>query len=271
MRSLVGPDRSWVGTGHRMTPGSGPEDGMRMELDRIAQEITPLLEVHGVELVAIDWLQGPGHGILRIFIDLPNGDPRKQDPATSIGLEEITNVTRDVSTAMDALDLIEGAYTLEVGSPGTQRPLQKRADFDRFTGLAARVEMRGEAREKHQLNGTLRGTKDLPTGDYAVRLEVAGQIVDIVHEKINRARLHEIAEPKKEKPGKGPSRRQDRIAARERDRAINAAHRAGLSDRTPDHTPSADQPGANDTAIHSDTTEHEQPNPATDVPRAAKR
>ncbi len=261
-----------------MTPGPGPEDGMRLDLDRIATEIAPLLEVQRVELVAIEWLQGPGHGILRIFIDRPGGDPREQDPEKSIGLEEITNVTRDVSTTMDALDLIEGAYTLEIGSPGTQRPVQSRKDYDRFAGLEIRIEMRGDAREKHTLNGTLRGTVDLPGGTYAVRLDVAGKLHDLPRERITRSRLHELKPRQRGKAGEGSSRRQERLAARERARAINAAHRAvpGGNPARTDETRASDPasasstPAPNGPAHHSDTTDHE-PNPAADVPRAAKR
>jgi ribosome maturation factor RimP len=247
-----------------------------MDLDRIAKEIAPLLEVHGVELVAIEWHQGPGHGILRIFIDRPGGDPRVQDPDKSIGLEEITNVTRDVSTAMDALDLIENSYTLEIGSPGLQRPVQKREDFDRFAGLGIRMETRGEGREKHQLNGTLRGTVTLASdGHYAVRLEVAGKIHEIARDKINRAKLHEIVPPKREKPGKGPSRRQERLAAREKARAINAAHQAAHSavhtTSTPDRANGAAMPDANEPANHEDKSEKTEPNTAAQETRAAKR
>lgn len=249
---------------------------MRMDLDHIAKEIAPLLEVHGVELVALEWHQGPGHGILRIFIDRPGGDPRVQDPDKSIGLEEITNVTRDVSTAMDALDLIENSYTLEIGSPGLQRPVQKREDFDRFAGLGARMETRGDGREKHQLNGTLRGTVTLANDQYAVRLEVAGKIHEIPRDKINRAKLHEIVPPKREKPGKGPSRRQERLAEREKARAINAAHQAAKSaaenkTSNPDRANAAAMPDANEPANHEHESEKNEPNTAAQEARAAKR
>lgn len=252
---------------------------MRLDLDRIATEIAPLLEVQRVELVAIEWLQGPGHGMLRIFVDRPGGDPRVPDPETSIGLEEITSVTRDVSTMMDALDLVEGTYTLEIGSPGTQRPVQSRADFDRFAGLEIRIEMRGTAREKHTLNGTLRGTADLQGGSYAVLLDVAGKTHELPRERITRSRLHELKVHLAGTPGAGTSRRQERLAARERSRAINAAHRAALpgSQTIDTHEPRASEPataartaGSNEPALHSDTTDHE-PNPAADMPRAAKR
>lgn len=203
---------------------------MRVDLGRIEREIAPLLDVHGVELVALEWSQGAGHGVLRVFIDHAGGDPRIQDPARSVTLDEVTRVTRDVSSALDALDLIDMGYTLEVGSPGPERPIQKRSDFERFSGLAARLELREKWGGKGTLSGVLRGTAELPPpGGYAVRLEVGGKVYDVPAARIARARLHAIKPPRKTKPGKGPSRRQERLAAREAARAINAAHLAARS------------------------------------------
>jgi ribosome maturation factor RimP len=215
---------------------------MRLDLDHIERELTPLLRVHGVELVALEWLQGPGHGILRVVIDNPGGDPRDQDPEKSVSLDRVTDVTRDVSTAMDALDLIEGSYTLEIGSPGPERPVQKRADYDRFAGLALRLEARGAQGGKVNFRGTLRGTVDQPNGVFAVRVEVGAKVHEIPSDRILRARLQEITQAPKPKPGKGSSRRQERIAAREQARAINAAHLAAKA-------------ATASTAAHSDTNE----------------
>jgi ribosome maturation factor RimP len=197
----------------------------RLHLDRIETEIAPLLSVHGVELVALEWFQGPGHGILRITIDQPDGDPRVTDPTRGVSLEQVTDVTRDVSTALDALDLIDEAYTLEVGSPGPERPVQRRRDFDRFVGLRARIDTRA-AGARSNLSGVLRGTRDgTPAEGFVVRLETAPDVErEVPARTITRARLHAIAAPARAKPGNGPSRRQERLAAREKARAINAAH-----------------------------------------------
>jgi ribosome maturation factor RimP len=254
---------------------------MRLDLDQIEREITPLLRVHGVELVALDWLQGPGHGILRAFIDRPGGDPREQDPDKSVTLEQVTNVTRDISTALDALDLIEASYTLEIGSPGPQRPVQKRADFERFAGLVARLEIRGPSREKSHLSGTLRGCVDLPDGSYAVKLEVGPTTHEIPHERITRCRLHEITPPRAQGNSRGAgaatgmSRRQQRLAERERARAINAAHRAGLAGsssgqqtQSQDNTVAHEVSGGGNSEVER---AHEQRNHPAPGERAAKR
>jgi ribosome maturation factor RimP len=248
---------------------------MRPDLNQIEREIAPLLEVHGVELVALEWFQGPGHGILRITVDRPGGDPRVQDPALSVGLEELTNVTRDVSSAMDALDLIASAYTLEIGSPGPERPVQKQADFDRFAGFAAKLDAREPGGGKSTFKGVLRGTTELPGGSFAVKLEVAGKVFELPAARVSRARLLEIKAPPKDKPGKGPSKRQERLAARQQAREINAAHQAARAAATVRTTGEAEgiPAGPSPARAESDTTSSEADDHSPAAPRApeAKR
>ncbi len=49
---------------------------VKVDTQRLKTEIEPLAVAHGVELVALEWLQGPGRGVLRLYIDRPGGDPR---------------------------------------------------------------------------------------------------------------------------------------------------------------------------------------------------
>lgn len=196
------------------------------------------MAVHGVELVALEWFQGPGRGILRVTIDHPGGDPRVRDPARSVSLDEVTAVTRDVSAAMDALDLVPGPYTLEVGSPGTERPVQKREDFDRFAGLTARLEVREPNGGKKTIQGILRGTVEQPTRGFAVRIEVGGQIQEVAAERIVRARLREIKPSAGLPSAKNPSRRRERWRAGRNTPGMDAEHpaaRAAPEDFTPEH------------------------------------
>jgi len=223
---------------------------MRLDLQRIEQEITPLLSAHGVELVALDWSQGAGRGVLRVYIDQPGGDPRKASPELSVSLDAVTQATRDISTALDAFEeLIEVPYTLEVGSPGPERPVQKRADFDRFQGLELRMEARGKEREKFQYRGTLRGTADAdnPAG-FVVRVEVAGKVLNVPGDRIVRARLKEVRPEQTNREGRpANSRRQQRLAAREQARAINNAHLAGRvpeESQANDSSPASVEPGS---------------------------
>lgn len=194
-----------------------------LDLKKLREEVLPLLEVHGVELVALEWFQGADHGLLRVTLDLPGGHPSVRDPEQSVSLAKVTGVTRDLSTALDGLDLIPTGYTLEVGSPGLERPVQKREDFDRFAGLKARLDTTVST-GKRSYNGVLRGTVEHAEGGFAVRIECAGKVHEVPAARLSRARLHEVKEAPKPKPGKGPSRRQARLAERAKARAINEAH-----------------------------------------------
>jgi ribosome maturation factor RimP len=227
---------------------------MRLDLNRLEREITPLLHVHGVELVALEWLKGPGRGLLRLYVDLPGGDPRDTDPSHHVPLDRLAEVNRDVGTALDALDLIDVAYDLEVGSPGLDRPLQKRQDFDRFAGLGVHVRTREPVEGKTNFNGTLRGTAG-PDGaaDFTVKIDVAGRVYQVPADRIARARLHEIKPAPPTKPGRRPSKRQERLAARDAARAVNAAHLQAQR-RAADVDPAAADAGASAPAAAPPTT-----------------
>lgn len=182
---------------------------MRIDLQPIQREILPLCEVHGVELVAIEWLLGPGRGILRIYIDRPGGDPRTPPDESRPGAtaDVCAHVSRDISAVLDELDVIDGAYDLEVGSPGFERPVQKRADFERFVGLRAKVMTRVAVEGQRNFDGVLAGVRGEDPEKYRVVLALGAKgEVEVPREQITRARLVEIKAEKPPKPGKGASK-----------------------------------------------------------------
>ncbi|MBC7294263.1 MAG: ribosome maturation factor RimP [Thermoleophilia bacterium] len=81
-------------------------------------------EVEGVELVALDDLGNRRRRIVRLYIDHPGG----------VNHNLCAQVSQVVGKALDELDLIEGSYTLEVSSPGLDRPLRKRSHFEAQIG-----------------------------------------------------------------------------------------------------------------------------------------
>jgi ribosome maturation factor RimP len=83
----------------------------------------------GFELVDIELKQAKSEKLVRIFVDRPGG----------IGLEDLQSVSEEVSAILDAEDPIEGHYTLEVSSPGLDRPLRGEADYRRFVGRLANL------------------------------------------------------------------------------------------------------------------------------------
>lgn len=98
-------------------------------LSRLEQLILPILAGYGLELADLE-LKGEGrHQILRIFIDKPGG----------VTLDDCAEVSREVGALFEVEDPIQAAYTLEVSSPGLDRPLKKPRDFERHVGRLARI------------------------------------------------------------------------------------------------------------------------------------
>jgi ribosome maturation factor RimP len=101
-----------------------------MELHATLEKlITPILADFALELVDLE-LKGEGRRqLLRIFIDKPGG----------VTLDECAEVSREVSALFEVEDPIDGAYVLEVSSPGLDRPLKKLQDFERFAGRMVKL------------------------------------------------------------------------------------------------------------------------------------
>jgi len=105
--------------------------------------LEPVIEALGYELVELEF---PPH-LLRIYIDREGG----------VTVDDCEKVSRQVSSVLDVEDPIPGAYTLEVSSPGLDRPLRKEADFVRFTGEQAKLELTLPLDGRRRFGGTLKG------------------------------------------------------------------------------------------------------------------
>ena len=92
----------------------------------VAQRVTA---GRGFELVDVEVKRAPGGQLVRLYVDKPGG----------IGLSDLQSVSEEVSAILDAEDPIEGPYTLEVSSPGLDRPLRSEDDYRRFAGRLARL------------------------------------------------------------------------------------------------------------------------------------
>jgi len=115
--------------------------------------ITPALIDKGFDVVRVQ-LQGSKHKTLQIMIE------RKDE--INITVDDCTNVTHIVSVLLDVDDPIHESYTLEVSSPGVDRPLVKRGDFEKFAGSAIKIELKTPQEGSRRFQGILQGIeKDL--------------------------------------------------------------------------------------------------------------
>lgn len=148
--------------------------------ERARELLEPVLARDGFELVEVEWQREGGAWVLRLFVDKPGG----------IGVDDCQGASRLVETILDVEDFIEPAYSLEVSSPGLERPMRKPEDFQRFTGQRAKVKAFGPVESaqglppRKQWTGTLCGF----TGG-AVEIEVDGKVHRIPVDRIAKAHL----------------------------------------------------------------------------------
>jgi ribosome maturation factor RimP len=143
-------------------------------LQRIREVIEPVLEHTSVELVDVRILVQKGRRVLRLYIDKPGG----------VDLHDCTTVSREVSVRLDVHNIIPGRYTLEVSSPGLDRPLQKPSDFQRNEGRTLKVLARGSNGVKRQLVGEL-----ISCGGEGILLDVKGEETPVAFGDIESAKV----------------------------------------------------------------------------------
>lgn len=142
--------------------------------ERLLEMLEPVVEALGYELVELECRLGGGSGLLRLYIDGPEG----------ITLDDCERVSHQVSGVLDVEDPIPSAYNLEVSSPGLDRPLRKPAHFARFAGARARVELAAPQDGRRRFTGTLQGLR----GD-ALVIAVDGEEFVLRLADIEKARL----------------------------------------------------------------------------------
>ncbi|CAO3415423.1 ribosome maturation factor RimP [Azospirillum sp. 11R-A] len=118
---------------------------------RIEQIITPSVEAMGYEVVRVQ-ISGGQRAILQIMAERADGAP--------MTVEDCADISRSVSALLDVEDPIREAYTLEVSSPGIDRPLTRLKDFERFAGFEARLESRMAIDGRKRFKGMLKGVED---------------------------------------------------------------------------------------------------------------
>jgi len=113
--------------------------------EELKQRLLPLIEEEDLELVELDLAGRPPRFILRIFVDKVGG----------VNVEECADLSRKLSDYLDTEDLIQSRYTLEVSSPGLERPLLSLDDFRRKIGERVKVELKSPLDEKKEIKGEI--------------------------------------------------------------------------------------------------------------------
>ena len=149
----------------------------------IAELLGPTIESLGLELLGIEYLPAPGGATLRLYIDVP-ASAQEGEPERTVGIDDCEAVSREVSAQLDVADPISGNYTLEVSSPGLDRPLFSLAQFTRFAGAQAKVALKLPQDGRRRLQGTI-----LHVGGDSVVFALDGAEFTVAADNIDKARL----------------------------------------------------------------------------------
>lgn len=157
---------------------------MSGKANEISALLAPTVESLGLELLGVEYLPAPGGALLRLYIDVPEGAADAAAEPRSVGIEDCESVSREVSAQLDVADPISGHYTLEVSSPGVDRPLFTVAQFARFAGEEAKATLKLPQEGRRRLQGRIARTE----GD-AVVFDVDGNDFAVAIDNIEKARL----------------------------------------------------------------------------------
>lgn len=149
-------------------------------LEQVRRIAAPLAAQEGMELVDVELGGHGGRQALRLFIDRPGG----------VSLDDCSSISRAVSAALDVEDPIQGAYDLEVSSPGLDRPLRTPEHFARFAGQRVRVKTYGPVPECENLKtfvGRLQGFEE-----GKVMVDVDGKLFRVPHAQVSKANVEPV-------------------------------------------------------------------------------
>jgi ribosome maturation factor RimP len=107
---------------------------MRRDQTHLWELFEPVINGMGFDLIEIEHFPNPKHGVLRLYIDKPEGSDSK-----GVMIEDCSAVSRQISALIDVEDPISGQFNLEVSSPGLDRPLRRLQDFQRFIGSLVKL------------------------------------------------------------------------------------------------------------------------------------
>ena len=123
---------------------------MSAKLNKLEEILRPVVEGLGYELWGIEFRSQGRHSLLRLFID---------DPQDGISVEDCEKVSRQVSGVLDVEDPIANEYTLEVSSPGMDRPLFYLDQFENWAGHQVNIRLRMAFEGRRRFQGVLKGTE----------------------------------------------------------------------------------------------------------------
>jgi ribosome maturation factor RimP len=168
--------------------------GFTQLIDRIRAIAERVARSNNLEIFDVQFRRESGGWMLRIYVDVPFGEAdaaiedeaeRRSRADASPSIQDLEQISRDVSAILDVEETIDHSYTLEVSSPGLDRPLRSVADYRRFAGRMAKIVVSQPVDRQTHFEGRLAGVD----GDAIVIETTPGKRQRIPLSLVTRARL----------------------------------------------------------------------------------
>jgi ribosome maturation factor RimP len=157
--------------------------------EELTNLVSPAIADMGLECLGVEYMPSHGNSLVRVYIDAAD---------RAVTVDDCELVSRQVSALFDVNDPITGRYTLEVSSPGLDRPLYTPEQFARFLGQGAKVEVSLPLNGRRRFQGPI-----LAVAGETITLEQDGVAVEIAHSNVHKAKLVPDLDEPQGKPGKG--------------------------------------------------------------------
>ena len=175
LKSMTTPSKpQQEGRGHHSGNKISPLLKREVIVEMVTRLADPLCADEGIELVHVEYQREPGGRTLRVYIDKEGG----------VSLDDCVAISRQLSDILDIKLADQAAYRLEVSSPGIERPLSRKRDFERFKNHMVRIRTVQPLAGRKNFKGRLLGLKH-----DTVEVLVEGNSVSINFNDIARARL----------------------------------------------------------------------------------
>jgi len=152
-------------------------------VERVREVAVRVAASYGLDIFDVELRRESGQQVLRVVLDRPGPNATAEE---SVSLEDCARVSEEISTILDVEDVaLADRYTLEVSSPGLDRPLRQAEDYRRFAGRRAKIVMSQPVARQTAFAGRLKGID----GDDVMFESEGGKLVRLPLKQISRARL----------------------------------------------------------------------------------
>jgi ribosome maturation factor RimP len=141
---------------------------------QVSDLVEPILDGLGLKLIDAEYLTNQGRWVLRLYIDKEGG----------VTVDDCAKVSHELGDLIDIKDIIEHEYTLEVSSPGLNRPLKKEADFIHVIGKKVKVRTKAPLKGQRNFMGVLKDFKE-----HELHIQSEGQLITVAWADIDKANL----------------------------------------------------------------------------------